>query len=87
LDEQTILANAEDFGNVSVCPGGVIHLNLTHCSLKFLPADFIRLSDMIAEARRNYGPPQPQLDGKARLTVVPNNSCDDSIGPPDRSED
>jgi hypothetical protein len=87
LDEQTILSSAEDFGNVSVCPGGIIHVNLTHCSLKFLPADFIRLSDMIAEARRNYGPTRPQLDGKARLTVVPTNSCDDSIGPTIPTED
>lgn len=69
LEDQTILAIAENFGNVSVCPGGVIHVNLAHYSLKFIPADFVKFSDMMAEARRNFEP-QRRTTGRPLLQVV-----------------
>ena len=70
MEEHTILAADNDFGTVSVCPGGVIHVTLAHYSLKFLPADFTKLADLIRKARVNLGD-RPQLtSGKPRLQVV-----------------
>ncbi len=69
MDEHTILADDENFGNVVVCPGGVVHVNLTHCSLKFVPEDFLKFSELIEKARRKYD--TPQLTGsKPRLRLV-----------------
>ncbi len=69
MDEHTILADDENFGNVVVCPGGVVHVNLTHCSLKFVPEDFLKFSELIDKARRKYEAPQ-LTGGKPRLRLV-----------------
>lgn len=69
--DDTILASEENLGNVSVCPGGVVHINLTHCSLKFLPSDFLKFSELISKARLNFDSPR-RGDGKPRLHVVCN---------------
>ena len=69
MDDHTILADDENFGNVVVCPGGVVHVNLTHYSLKFVPEDFLKFSELIDKARRKYE--APQLTGsKPRLRLV-----------------
>jgi hypothetical protein len=70
LEDQTILANDPDFGNVTVCPGGVVHVNLVHVSLKFGPSDFVRLSDLMAKARNSFENRQRQRNGKPRLQLV-----------------
>jgi hypothetical protein len=69
LDDQTILASEENFGNVTVCPGGVVHINLAHLTVKFLPSDFVRFSDLISKARLKFDPPRPGK-GKPKLHVV-----------------
>ncbi|MFH0823917.1 MAG: hypothetical protein V2B18_14295 [Pseudomonadota bacterium] len=67
MEDHRIIANAPDFGNVTVCPGGVVHINLPHMSLKFVPSDFVKLADLIAQAHRNFqatsgpGPAKPHL--------------------------
>lgn len=68
LDDQTILSSAENFGTVSVCPGGVVHVNLPHCSLKFMPSDFVKFSDLIGQARLNYN--APARGAKPHLHVI-----------------
>lgn len=83
LDDQ-ILASEENFGSVTVCPGGVVHVNLAHCSLKLLPADFIRFSELIAQARIKFGPPRPTVGGKPRLQLVSPEDRDDSPEQPER---
>jgi hypothetical protein len=80
LDEDTILAELEKFGNVTVCPGGVIHVNLAHLSLKFMPEDFVRLSDLIAKARGNFESRNPRPDGKPKLRVAPKPGDDEEPG-------
>jgi len=79
VDDQRILASQEDFGNVSVCPGGVVHVNLVHVSLKLVPADFIKLSELISQARRNLDAP-PRSPGKPVLQVVSPRLQDDPGG-------
>lgn len=69
MDDQTVLASSENFGTVSVCPGGVVHINLPHCSLKFLPADFVKFAELIAQARIKFDQPV-RSDGKPRLQIV-----------------
>jgi hypothetical protein len=69
LDDSTVLASEENFGNVTVCPGGVVHVNLAHVSLKFMPTDFVRFSDLISKARLKFDPPRPEK-GKPRLHLV-----------------
>ena len=69
MDDHTILASEDNFGNVSVCPGGVVHVNLVHMSLKFLPQDFVRLCELVAKARQNLDTPRTAV-GKPRLHVV-----------------
>ncbi len=77
MDDQ-ILASEENFGSVTVCAGGVVHVNLAHCSLKFLPADFVKFSELIAQARLKFGPPRA-MGGKPRLQLVsPDNQGDAS---------
>jgi|GEM_PF-484428 len=83
LDDQTILATSEDFGTVSVCPGGVVHVNLAHCSLKFLPSDFLKFSELMAEAQRNFDPPR-RLTGRPLLQVVSSETRGDT--PPDEDK-
>ncbi len=82
MDDQTILAESESFGNITMCPGGIVHVNLAHLSLKFLPEDFVKLSDLVAKARHNMDTP-PRGDGKPRLTVV---SADRDAGPSTESD-
>ena len=78
-DEQTILASDENFGNVAVCPGGVVHVNLVHLSLKFLPEDFVRLSELVNKARLKLEQ-RPTPRGKPRLQVVTSDpSCDPPV--------
>jgi len=77
LDEQTILATLENFGAVSVCHGGVVHVNLPHCSLKFLPSDFAKLCELIANARMKFDLPR-RGDGKPRLQIVPSDNHQES---------
>jgi hypothetical protein len=69
VDDHTILANDENFGNVSVCPGGVVHVNLVHLTLKFVPDDFEKFSELIAKAHvklQHHRAPR----NKPRLQVV-----------------
>jgi len=73
LEDQTILASTENFGNVSVCPGGVVHVNLPHCTVKFLPSDFIKFCELLARARASYDAP-PRSPGKPHLQVVTSDS-------------
>ncbi|MBI4966057.1 MAG: hypothetical protein HY913_22445 [Desulfomonile tiedjei] len=70
MEDQTILATSENFGTVSVCHGGVVHINLPHCSLKFLPADFAKFCELIANARMKFDLPR-RADGKPHLQLVP----------------
>jgi hypothetical protein len=69
VDEQTILASDENFGNVSVCPGGVVHINLVHLTLKLMPEDFVRFSELIGKARLNLHQKSPARS-KPHLQVV-----------------
>jgi len=81
VDDHTILAGEDNFGNVSVCPGGVVHVNLVHVSLKFLPQDFVRLCELVAKARQNLDAP-PAAGGKHRLHVVPSETEKDQTPDP-----
>ncbi len=69
VDDQTILASSENFGNVTVCPGGIIHVNLPHCSLKFMPSDFVKFTELIGKARINFDS-SSQPNTKPRLHLV-----------------
>jgi hypothetical protein len=74
VEEHTILATDDDFGTISLCPGGVVHVNLAHYGLKFVPSDFMKLAELVAKARANLGN-RPQLAaGKPHLQVVPRDS-------------
>lgn len=75
MEDQTILASDETLGNITVCPGGVVHINLPHCSLKLLPSDFVKLSELVSKARMRFDPPI-RGDGKPRLQVVTNDTQD-----------
>jgi hypothetical protein len=77
LDEQTILASEENFGNVAVCPGGIVHVNLTHCSLKFLPQDFVKFSELVGRAILKYQASPAQTSGKPRLHLVSSEATDE----------
>lgn len=69
MDDHTILASEENFGSVTVCPGGVVHIHLPHFSLKFISTDFVKFHDMIAKARLQLDMPR-RADGKPRLHLV-----------------
>ena len=69
VEDHTILASSENFGNVTVCPGGVIHVNLPHCSLKFTPSDFVRFTELIGKARINFDS-SSRTSAKPRLHLV-----------------
>jgi hypothetical protein len=84
VDEVEILAGLENFGNVSVCPGGIIHINLPHCSLKFTPSDFSRFAELIGQARLKTEARQVTTDGKPQLQIVPSRNYKEP--PTDRSE-
>jgi hypothetical protein len=84
VDEVEILAGLEDFGNVSICPGGIIHINLPHCSLKFTPSDFSRFAELIGLARLKTEARQVTTDGKPQLQIVP--SKNNKEAPTDQSD-
>ncbi|MDD3471232.1 MAG: hypothetical protein PHS86_00465 [Syntrophaceae bacterium] len=69
MDDQKILSSDDGFGAVTVCPGGVVHVNLLHFTLKFLPNEFERFSDLIAKARMNQGRPK-KPEHRPKLQVV-----------------
>jgi hypothetical protein len=69
LDDQTILAVLENFGTVSVCPGGIVHVNLAHCSLKFIPSDFEKFCQLVEQAHRKFDLPR-RVSGRPTLQVV-----------------
>ncbi|MDA8407843.1 MAG: hypothetical protein M0T73_13435 [Deltaproteobacteria bacterium] len=69
MEDHTILATEENFGAVSVCPGGIVHINLAHLTLKLLPADFEKFSDLVAKAKLNFARPK-RTEGKPHLQVV-----------------
>lgn len=77
MDDQKVLSSEDGFGAVTVCPGGVVHVNLPHFTLKFLPEDFDRFSDLIAKARLNRDRPK-KVDQRPKLQLV--SSEDDSEG-------
>jgi hypothetical protein len=69
LDDQKVLAIIDNFGTVTVCPGGIVHVNMPHVSIKLMPSDFVKFTELIAAARINFDPPQ-RMSGKARLQLV-----------------
>ncbi len=69
MDDYKILANDDNFGSVSVCAGGIVHVNLTHLTLRLMPSDFEKLADLIAQARANYEHESKPAE-KPRLRVV-----------------
>lgn len=84
MEEHTILATDDDFGTISLCPGGVVHINLAHYSLKFVPSDFMKLAELVGKARLTLGN-RPQLTAaKPHLQVVSRES--DDCQPPDEKE-
>lgn len=78
MEDQTILANDPDFGNVTVCPGGVVHVNLVHVSLKFGPSDFVRLCELMAKAHSSFDKRQRPREAKPRLQLVSSEDPEDS---------
>lgn len=80
MDDQIVLATSENFGNVTVCPGGVVHVNLAHVSLKLLPSEFMKLSDLIAQARIRFEPPV-RSSGKPSLQVVSPRTTEENENP------
>ncbi len=69
VDDQKILSSDDGFGAVTMCPGGVVHVNLPHYTLKFLPSEFERFSDLIAKARMNQDRPR-KPDQRPKLQLV-----------------
>ena len=74
MAEFSVLADEPNFGNVAMCPGGVVHINLAHVSLKMDASDFRRLSALIAKADQKLSEQSPRLPGSPHLHVVPSNS-------------
>jgi hypothetical protein len=86
VDDHTILAEEEGFGAVTVCPGGVVHINMPHITLKFVPADFVKFADLTARARLNFRDGHKISGPKPRLRLAP--SPDDApAGGPEGRED
>jgi hypothetical protein len=46
----------------------VVHINLPHCSLKFMPSDFVKFADLIGQARLNFN--APPRGAKPHLHVI-----------------
>jgi len=80
VDDQIVLATSDNFGNVTVCPGGVVHVNLAHVSLKLLPSEFIKLSDLISQARIRFESPVRSA-GKPSLQLVSPRTPDETENP------
>ncbi len=70
MDDQKVLASDDGFGAVTMCPGGVVHVNLPHFTLKFLPDDFDRFADLIAKARMNRDRPGKIEQRRPKLQLV-----------------
>ncbi len=83
MDEHTVLSSDPGFGTVSVCPGGVVHINLPHCSLKFLPQDFGKFCELVARARAELGKSRSASSARPRLQLV---TTDQDQRPPDSDE-
>ncbi len=79
LDDQKILAAIDNFGAVTVCPGGIVHINMPHFTIKLMPSDFVKFTELIEAARRSYSSPAPKPAGKPRLQVV-SPQCDQCDG-------
>lgn len=77
MDDQ-IVASIEDFGNVYVCPGGVIHINLAHMSLKFGPGDFAKFADLISQANGSLNAPRRRSGAKPQLQLVSDDHSEDT---------
>lgn len=82
MDDYTILASDDNFGTVTICPGGVVHINLAHLSLKFVESDFVRFSELINRARVTFGSRSQQTGGKPRLQIVSQERSDDEPSDP-----
>lgn len=78
VDDQKILSSDEGFGAVTMCPGGVVHVNLPHYTLKFLPSEFERFSDLIAKARMNKDRPR-KPDQRPKLQLVSSENEEDDL--------
>ena len=76
MDDQKILSSDDGFGAVTMCPGGVVHVNLPHYTLKFLPTEFERFSDLIAKARMNQDRPR-KSDQRPKLQLVSSENEED----------
>ncbi|MFH0960534.1 MAG: hypothetical protein V1897_17740 [Pseudomonadota bacterium] len=76
MEDHTVIATEENFGVVSVCPGGIVHVNLLHLTLKLTPSDFEKLSDLVAKARLNFSRPK-RTEGKPRLQLVTSENASD----------
>lgn len=76
VDDQKILSTDDGFGAVTMCPGGVVHVNLPHVTLKFLPDDFDRFSDLIAKAKLNHDRPR-KTEQRPKLQLVCTEDSDD----------
>ena len=74
MDEFSILADEPDFGNISMCPGGIVHVNLAHVSLKMNSSDFKRFADLIGRANQKLSDQSNRPVGSPRLHVVPPNA-------------
>jgi len=82
VDDHTILASDGNFGTVTVCPGGVVHINLAHLSLKFVASDFVRFSELLNRARVTYEGRPLQVAGKPHLQLVSPERPDDEPSDP-----
>jgi hypothetical protein len=69
MEDHKTLAISEDFGLVTECPGGIIHVHLHHMTLKFMPNDFVKLTDLLNKARAQCDAPQKGC-GKPHLQIV-----------------
>lgn len=69
MEDHKTLAVSEDFGLVTECPGGIIHIHLHHMTLKFMPNDFAKLTDLLIQARAQCDLPQ-KTGAKPHLQIV-----------------
>jgi hypothetical protein len=84
VDDHTILAEESGFGAVTTCPGGVVHINMPHLTLKFVPADFVKFADLIARARLQFRDGAAVTGRKPRLRLAPSpaETSEDGSGDP-----
>jgi hypothetical protein len=82
MDDQRVLSIIENFGTVTMCSGGVVHVNLPYCSLKFLPSDFNKFAELVLKANNNLE--HSRKPGKPKLQLVSDEDRSSSDG--DKSE-